>query len=218
MTSRVIAAGLTTTVSAGVLMHLTGTVDPVHQMISDAAGSGPGTLLLGIACAGLVVVAGALAAAARRGRHRRLVPALLAVWAAALVAITIFPTNLPGTELDTAAIIHRYGAALTATVPPIVGLIVARTRRLRTAAWLAGGAAMLFGALHGPAVLLGGDVVPYAGAAERVLFALILVLLALTGREMAVSHSPDGERSVTVPSLPATSMVPDAPPTIAEAA
>lgn len=214
-----VLAGLTTTVLAGVAMHVTGTVDPVHQMISDAAGSPQGLLLLAIACAGLVAVAGALAATAvRRGPHRRLVPALLAVWAAALAAITIFPTNAPGTELDNAAIIHRYGAALTAAVPPIVGLLVARTRRLRTAAWVTGGAALLFGALHGPAVLLGGDVVPYAGAAERVLFALILVLLAMTGREMAVSHSSGGERSVIVQSLPATRMVPDAPPTIAEVA
>lgn len=216
-------AGLGLTVLAGVAMHLSGTVDPVHHMISDVVAEPAGAMLLALACAGLVAVAGALATvAARHGPRRRLVPALLGVWAAALVTITVFPTNMPGTELTQSAVIHRYGAALTAVVPPVVGLLVARTRQLRNAAWTTAGAAALFAAAHGPAVLLGADVVPYAGLAERLLFALILVLLVLIGRDLrpvvAVSGSPRGERPVTVGPRPVASMVPDAPPTIAEVA
>ena len=44
---------------------------------------------------------------------------------------------------------------------------------------------MLFGVAHGPAVLFGADVLPYAGLAERILFALILVVLALIARDLA---------------------------------
>lgn len=215
--------GLAVCVVAGVSLHLVANLDPVNTMLSDAVVSVPGAVLLGIACAGLVAVAGSLAvAAARHGPWRRLVPTLLGLWSAALAAIVVFPTNPPGMPVDTAAVIHRYGAAMLAVVPPIVGLLVARTRRLRIAAWTTAGAAGLFGLLHGPAVLLGEDVVPYAGLTERVLFALILVLLAFTARELrpltSVSASPHGDRPVTALSPPATTMVPNAPPTIAEVA
>jgi MFS family permease len=215
--------GLAVAVVAGISLHLVTHIDPVNQMLSDAVVSLPGTILLGVACAGLVVVAGALAVtAARHGPRRKLVPTLLGLWSAALATIVVFPTNLPGMPLTTSAVIHRYGAAMLAVVPPVVGLLVARTRRLRRAAWTTAAAAALFGVLHGPAVLLGRDVVPYAGLTERVLFVLILVLLALTARELrpepAVSASPRGERPVTALSPPATTMVPNAPPTIAEVA
>jgi MFS family permease len=218
-----IAIGLAVAVVAGVSLHLVAGIDPVNQMLSDAVVSVPGAVLLGIACAGLVLVAGVLAVrTARHGPRRRLVPALLGLWAAALAAIVVFPTNPPGMPVDTAAVIHRYGAAMLAVVPPVVGLLVARTRRLRTAAWTTAGAAALFGLLHGPAVLLGGGVVPYAGLTERVLFALILVLLAVTAQELrplpAGSASPGRDRPVTARSIPAATMVPNAPPTIAEVA
>jgi hypothetical protein len=218
-----VAIGLAVAVVAGVSLHLVAGIDPVNQMLSDAVVSVPGAVLLGTACAGLVAVAAALAvAAARHGPRPRLVPALLGVWAAALVAIVVFPTNPPGMPATTAAVIHRYGAAMLAVVPPIVGLLVAQTRRLRVAAWTTAGAAALFGLLHGPAVLLGSDVVPYAGLTERILFGLILVLLALTAGELrplpAASASSRGDRPVTVLSTPTTTMVPNAPPTIAEVA
>jgi hypothetical protein len=179
-------------VLAGIATHLVGGgVDPVRRMLSDSVASTPGAVLLGTACAGLVAVAAALAVSMRRRPRARLVVTLLGVWAAALVAIVVFPTNPPGTELTDAAVAHRYGAALTAVVPPLVGLLVARTRRLRTVSWLTAGAAALFGAAHGPAVLMGADVVPYAGLAERVLFGLIVTLLWLVGREPTPAALPE---------------------------
>ena len=186
MTGRTVArVGIAVAVLAGLATHLAGGgVDPIRRMHSDSVASVPGAVLLGTACAALVVVAGALAAMARRGRRARVVVPLLTAWAAALVAIVVFPTNPPGTELTNAAVVHRYGAALTAVVPPIVGLLVARTRRLRTVSWLTAGAAAVFGAAHAPAVLSGADVVPYAGLAERVLFGLILALLWQAAHEL----------------------------------
>jgi hypothetical protein len=192
MTPRMLArAGIAVAVLAGLATHLAGDgIDPIQRMLSDSAATVPGAVLLGTACAALVVVAGALAATARRGRRGRVVVPLLGVWAAALVAIVVFPTNPPGTELTNAAVVHRYGAALTAVVPPIAGLVVARTRRLRTVSWLTAGAAALFGAAHAPAVLSGADVVPYAGLAERVLFGLILVLLWQTAHDLGAEPVP----------------------------
>ena len=99
--------------------------------------------------------------------------------------MALFPTNLPGTELTDSAIVHRYGAAVVAAVPPVIGLLVARSRRLRTASLITTGGVVLFGLAHGPAVLFGGAVMPYAGLAERILFALILVVLVLSARDLA---------------------------------
>jgi hypothetical protein len=192
MTSRILArAGIVIAVLAGLATHVTGGgVNPLNRMLSDSSASVPGAILLGTACAALVVVAAALVAEARHHRRARFVVPLLVLWAVALVAIVVFPTNLPGTELTDAAIVHRYGAGLTAVVPPIVGLVVARTRRLRTVSWLTAGAAALFGAAHVPAVLLGGDVVPYAGLAERVLFGLVFVMLWRTADDLVPPAAP----------------------------
>jgi hypothetical protein len=178
---------LAVAVVAGLAMQAFGSVDPVNQMLSDTVAAWPGALLLGLACAALVVVAGCLAiGAGPAGSVRaRVLHALLALWAAGLVAVAVFPTNLPGTELTDTAVLHRYGAALAAAVPPVIGLLVAASRRLRTAAQVTAGATLLYGAAHGPAVLFGADVLPYAGLAERILFALILVVLALTARDLA---------------------------------
>jgi len=178
---------LVVAVIAGLAMQAFGSVDPVNQMLSDTVASWPGALLLGLACAALVVVAGCLAVGAGPARsvRIRLLQTLLALWAAGLAAVAAFPTNLPGTALTDSAVLHRYGAGLVVAVPPVLGLLVAVSRRLRTASLIAAGGAVLFGVAHGPAVLFGADVPPYAGLAERILFALILVVLALIARDLA---------------------------------
>jgi len=177
---------LVVTVVAGLAMQAFGPVDPLHQMLSDTVASWPGAVLLGLACAALVVLAGCLAVGAGPARsvRGRVLQTLLALWSAGLVAVAVFPTNLPGTELTDSAVLHRYGAAVVAAVPPAVGLLVAISRRLRTASLITAGAAVLYGAAHGPAVLFGADVLPYAGLAERILFGLILVVLALTAGDL----------------------------------
>jgi hypothetical protein len=184
---RTALAALAVAVVAGLAMQAFGPIDPVNQMLSDTVASWPGALMLGLACAALVVVAGCLAVGAgpARSAPARVLHALLALWAAGLVAVAAFPTNLPGTELTDSAVVHRYGAGLVVAVPPVIGLLVAAGRRLRTASLITVGGAVLFGVAHGPAVLFGADVLPYAGLAERILFALILVVLALTARDLA---------------------------------
>jgi hypothetical protein len=179
-----------TAVVAGLALQPFGSVDPVNEMISDTVGSPVGALLLGLACAALAVTAGCLAVGAgRAGQLRtRVLHGLLGLWSVALLAVALFPTNLPGTELTNSAVVHRYGAAVVAAVPPVIGLLVARTRRLRTASLAAGGMTVLFGVIHGPAVLFGGPVMPYAGLTERLLFALILVVLVLTARDLAAHN------------------------------
>ena len=159
-------------VAAGIGLHAFGSVDPVNQMLSDT------------------VVVRARRAAARRGlrgargrgglpggRHPPVagpVPLLrrcCAVWAAGLVALAVFPTNLPGTEL-TDRRGRCTGTARRSRWPyrrcsvcwwPGAGGC-GRSR------WWPAGAAVLYGAAHGPAVLTGAEVMPYAGLAERVLF------------------------------------------------
>jgi len=181
---RICLTSVAVSLAAGIGLHAIGSVDPVHQMLSDTVSSATGALLLGVACAALVVAAGCLAAAARHGARTLLLRLLLLLWAAGLVALAVFPTNLPGTEATTGAVVHRYGAALAVAVPPIIGLVVAGGRRLRTASLVAGAAAVLYGAAHAPAMLTGAEVMPYAGLAERVLLALVLGVVVLTSAEL----------------------------------
>ncbi|GAA1023055.1 hypothetical protein Aple_098790 [Acrocarpospora pleiomorpha] len=172
------------TAAAGVGLHTFGTVDPMHQMLSDTISTTAGAILLGVACAGLVAAAGFLAAAARHTPRPGVVRALLGLWAASLVAVVVFPTNLPGTELTMSGIIHRYGAAVAVAVPPLVALLVARTRRLRTAALVTGGMAAVYGVAHIPAIFAGAEVLPYAGLCERVLLAMVLLVVVLTSSDL----------------------------------
>ena len=167
-------------VAAGIVLHWFGSVDAVNQMLSDTVSSAPGAALLGVACAALVVAAGCLAVGARHAARSGLVRGLLGLWAAGLAALAVFPTNLPGTAVTTGAVIHRYGAALAVAVPPAIGLLVARTRRLRTASMVTGGAATLYGAAHLPAMLTGAEILPYAGLAERVVLGLTLLVVVMT--------------------------------------
>jgi hypothetical protein len=185
---RFVRFGLIFAIIAGIAMHFVGDgLSPIHNMISDAATTIPGAILLGISCAGLAVVAISLAAMARHHPRARVLSPIIYLWVAALVVIVAFPTNTPGTALTNSAVVHRYGAALIAVIPPIVGLIVAKTGRLRTISWWTAGSAALFGAVHVPAVLQGTDYVPYAGLAERVLFGLILTLLWQISTDLTAS-------------------------------
>jgi hypothetical protein len=177
-------AAIAVAVVTGVALHLIGSVDPVHHMLSDTVSSAAGALLFGVACAALVVAAGSLAVGARRHEHARLVRVLLGLWAAGLVALAVFPTNLPGTPATTSAVVHRYGAALAVAVPPLLGVLVAHSRRLRTAALVTGGVAAGYGVAHLPAMVTGVELLPYAGLVERVVLVLMLLVVALTADEL----------------------------------
>lgn len=171
-------------IAAGAALHTFGSVDAVHQMLSDTVSTPAGAALLGLACAALVAAAGFLTAAARHAPRPGPVRVLLGLWAAGLVALAVFPTNLPGTEVTTSTVVHRWGAALAVAVPPIVALLVAPSRRLRTAALVAGGMAAVYGLAHLPALVTGAAVLPYAGLGERLLLAADLLVVVLTGAHL----------------------------------
>lgn len=174
---------------AGAALHTLGSVDAMHQMLSDAVSTPAGAVLLAVAAAALVVAAASLAGATRHAPRRALVRTLLAVWAGGLVALVLFPTNLPGSEVTTAAVVHRWGAALAVAVPPLVALLVATSHRLRVAALVTGGAAAVYGLAHLPVVLAGTTPFPYAGLYERVLLVLTLLVVVLTSTDLN-SHAP----------------------------
>jgi len=203
---------------AGVGLLVVGNADPLNEMLSDAVRTVPGALLLMVAACGLAVSGMWLLAGVRRALPRaRAVSWLLGVWCASLVAVAFFPTNLPGTEPGTTAVVHRVGAALMAALPPLIALLVAeaagrraeagrvgllgaggqveagrvglvradgrveagRVRLLRAAGLAALAACVAFGVAHVPAVLFGVELFPYAGLAERILLALVLVVVGL---------------------------------------
>jgi hypothetical protein len=194
-----VAAAVTVAAAAGVGLHTFGPVDAMHQILSDSVATGAGTVLLATACAALAVAAGLLAVAAgRAGRHGP-VPALFGLWAAGLIALAVFPTNLPGTEVTASAVVHRYAAATAVAVPPLVALLLARTRRLRAVAVLTGAAAALHGLMHVPTMIGDGTpTLPFAGLWERFLLALVLLLVLL----ISVELQPWDGRSVTVTGPP----------------
>lgn len=165
---------------AGVGLHLVGDVDPLDQMLSDSVGSPLGRVLLAIASCSLAAAGAGLAVGLRGGP---LLTGLLTLWCLALLAVAFFPTNLPGSPPTPAAAVHRCGAALVAVLPPVFGLLVAalhRIRPLRMVSLAAVGACVVFAALHGPAVVLGAQPLPFSGLAERVLLVLVLAVVALS--------------------------------------
>ncbi len=182
-----LSLGLSTLAGGGLLV--VGNVDPVDEMLSHSIRTMPGALLLAVASCGLSATGMWLLTGARRALRNRTLSILLTVWCVALVAVAFFPTNLPGTPPDAAAAVHRIGAGLMAALPPLIALLVAelagrraesgRTRLLRAAGLSTLAACVAFGAVHGPAVLLGADIPPYAGLSERILLVLILLVVGL---------------------------------------
>jgi hypothetical protein len=186
-----LSLGLAT--AAGVALLLVGEVDPMDQMLSDSIHTVPGAVLLALAAGGLAAAGAWVLVGARRALPRTgPLTAMLATWCVSLLAVAVFPSNLPGTEPGVAAVVHRFGAGLVAALPPLIALLVAGlagraagpggVRRLRVAGWCALAACLVFAAVNGPAVLLDRGLPPFAGLAERILLALVLVVVGLCAR------------------------------------
>lgn len=193
-------AGIALAAAVIATLHVAGVgrVDPVAQTVSEYVALPGGAALLGLAAAGLIV-AGLAGAVTLNTTARR----LLLVWAAAVLLVAVFPTNLPGQPPDVSALVHRWAGALVFALPPVAGAVAARTagpRRIpltaaSAAAAVAAGAFLL---AHAPHVLAGADVFGYLGLVERVAYATLLVLL------VAIASPP---ARVPVPAPPAAVVV-----------
>jgi hypothetical protein len=183
-----LSLGLATVAGTGLL--LVGDVDPLDQMISESIRTVPGAILLALSACALASAGGWLLAGARRALPPAWpLTAALSVWCVSMLAVVVFPTNLPGTEPGVAAVLHRVGAALMAALPPLFALLVAklagrgaepgRVRLLRAAGWSALAACAAFAAVNGPAALLDQDLPSFAGLAERILLVLVLAVVGL---------------------------------------
>ncbi|MFV2103783.1 DUF998 domain-containing protein [Micromonospora sp. LOL_024] len=187
-------------------------LDPVSLTVSDYAVSDSGgvihvaMLLLAAASAMLVPALRQLGAPgvtrvgavgggeARAGRRGMVAEVLLAAWAGGLLVAGLVPTNPPGTEMSTAAYVHRYASVVAFLALPVAGWLLAarlptdaRARhwlRALTLASLLLAAAMVWSAYPGDRALY--------GLIERALIlteVALLTLLAVILAPAAVDHA-----------------------------
>ncbi|MFI7023264.1 DUF998 domain-containing protein [Micromonospora sp. NPDC049900] len=170
-------------------------LDPLSLTVSDYAVSESGgaihlaMLTLAVASAGLVLGLRRSGAPTGTGRGRLgTAQVLLAAWAGGLLLAGLVPTNPPGTEMGTAAYVHRYASVVAFLALPLAGWLIAtqlpataRTARLLrtlTIASLLLAAAMVWSAYPGDRA--------YYGLIERALIlaevALLTVLATAGGR------------------------------------
>ena len=117
------------------VLHLsaTGAVEPATWTISDYVVTLPyGTPLFGMTTGALAVGALALTRGLVAVSGTRVVRVLLAVWAAAMLGLSIFPTNLRGTPQNVSSNVHLIAGAVVFAVLPAVGLLLARRQRAMT--------------------------------------------------------------------------------------
>ena len=117
------------------VLHLsaTGPVEPTTWTISDYVVTLPyGTPLFGMTTGALAIGALALTRGLINISGTRAVRALLSVWAAAMLALSIFPTNMRGTPQDVSSNVHLIAGAVVFAVLPAIGLLVARRQRAIT--------------------------------------------------------------------------------------
>ncbi|MBQ1025062.1 DUF998 domain-containing protein [Micromonospora sp. C95] len=115
-------------------------LDPVSLTVSDYAVSDSGEvihvamLLLAAASAVLIPTLGKFGSPgdrraptpiARAGHRGRAAEWLLAVWAGGLLVSGLVPTNPPGTEMGTAAYVHRYASVVAFLALPVAGWLLA---------------------------------------------------------------------------------------------
>lgn len=192
----VVAAGVAVAAAAVLALHVLGAgrVDPVALTVSDYVSVPGGQALLGLAAGGLATAGAVLARSAARPGRPGAVPVLLGLWCAALAAVALFPTNVPGAAPDAAAVVHRWAGAVVFAVPPLAGLLAARRpagsgHRPSRALWRwsagTGAAVLAFLLAHAPAVLAGGAPFALLGLVERVTYLAMFGLLVVFGRCLA---------------------------------
>ncbi len=186
-----VVAALVLSLVPVVLLHLIslGEVDPVSRTISDYVFVAGGAGLLAVTALSLAGGSALLLLGLRRSgpAFGGPLPLLLGAWSAGLVVATIFPTDPTGTPTSLSGAVHRYAGAVMFTALPAAGLLVSRhfaadrtLRRVSIASAVTGAAFLLS---HVSVVLpFGGAVL--LGFAERLLFAVLYVLLFVLARHL----------------------------------
>ncbi|MEV6690068.1 DUF998 domain-containing protein [Micromonospora sp. NPDC051196] len=175
-------------------------LDPVSLTVSDYAVSDSGgaihlaMLTLAVASALLVPALRRLGVPGARTGRLGAAQLLLAVWAGGLLLAGLVPTNPPGTEMGTAAYVHRYASVVAFLALPVVGWLLAaqlptgaRTRhwlRILTVASLLLAAAQIWSAYPGDRA--------FYGLIERALILSEVTLLALLA--IALPTHPRGRQ------------------------
>jgi uncharacterized protein DUF998 len=189
-----------------------GTVDPVGRVISDYVALPGGYALLGVAAVALAVAAGLLAAGLRAARlaDPSTPVVLLAAASGGLATAAVFPTNDPGTPAGVVAGVHRLAGLVVLVTLPLAAWLIAR-RAARTPSWLAAARALGWAAgavcLLSAAFLLGNVAIVISdsptftalGAVQRVLYAMVMVVLLLLARAtrsaVVAARSAEGSAS-----------------------
>jgi Protein of unknown function (DUF998) len=187
------------------VLHVTGngTLDPLSRTISDYVFLPGGYALLGVAGLALAVASIVLAAGLRRGALPDAGPpsALLMSMAGALALVTVFPTHDPATTAGLVSTVHRAAGGWVLVVLPQALWMIARRARTApgwtaaapmlarcAAATAASSAAFLVFLL--PIVIGGSPGFPLLGGVQRVLYAVVMLVLVVTARatRLAVEH------------------------------
>lgn len=114
------------------VLHLgaTGPLHPAGWTISDYVVTVPnGIPLYAMTAGALAVGGGALVGSLYSRTATGAVRLLLSIWAAAVLATAIFPTNTPGTPENTSSVIHLVAGAVVFGLLPAVGLLLVRVLR-----------------------------------------------------------------------------------------
>ncbi|GIJ77328.1 Protein of unknown function [Micromonospora phaseoli] len=149
-------------------------LDPVSLTVSDYAVSDSGGIIH-VAMLLLAAASAVLIPALRQLGHRgRVAEGMLAVWAGGLLVSGLVPTNPPGTEMGTAAYVHRYASVVAFVALPIAGWLLAA--RLPTDARVRLG----LRALTLASLLLAAAMVWSAYPGDRAFYGLIERALILT--------------------------------------
>lgn len=179
---------------AGLTFGYAGNVDPVRDPVSDYAWHRGGRLLFALALLLLIVAAATLAAAAHQAALPRtpLVTTLFVLWAAGLLVVLLFRSNLTAADPTVSGEIHRAGGAVLFASLPLAAWTL--SARLRTdPRWAPAAPALRRGAVAGvvTAAAFGvAQVVGWlpAGLLERValLAEFVIVATAATSLRRAV--------------------------------
>ncbi|MET0865176.1 MAG: DUF998 domain-containing protein [Nakamurella sp.] len=199
--ARVAAVAAIAAVPPITLLHLsaTGGVEPVGWTISDYVVTLPyGVPLYAMTVGALAIGGGVLVRGLAQLAGTRSLRILLAIWAAALLATAVFPTNHRGTPEDISSNVHLIAGAVVFAVLPVAGLLLARWLRSttgRTAMTIAVTVVSVISGLLSLALILNRlpgvvglpQLMLPPGILQRSAGALEIVLLAVIGLAVLVS-------------------------------